>query len=185
MYSKREVDEAEQARKLSRMLAFPSFKHISEVISSGTLIDCPVTIQSLKRAIDIYGMQDNIPKGKTTHKTTPHDKIITVTRPPGNDFRLDSDIFFIEGNAFLITFSTPINLLGVTALANRTVNTISKARDQHIANYRSHGFQVVEIFLDSESGLISLNELTNLGVLNLLMHHQDKMYLLSRERSAS
>ena len=35
------------------MLAFPSFKDISEAISSGTLIDCPVTIQSLKRAIDI------------------------------------------------------------------------------------------------------------------------------------
>ena len=67
-------------------------------------------------------------------------------------------IFFIEGIVFLLTFSTPINLLGVTALANRTVNTISKALDQHIANYRSHGFQVVEIFLDSESGLIALNE---------------------------
>ena len=92
-------------------------------------------------------MQDNILKGKTTHKTTPHDKIITVTRPPGNDVRLDGDIFLIEGIAFLLTFSTPINLLAVAALANRTVNTISKALDQHIANYRSHGFQVVEIFL--------------------------------------
>ena len=85
LYSKRKVDEAKQARKQSRMLAFPSFKDISEAISSGTLIDCPVTIQSLKRAIDIYSTQDNILKGKTTHKTTPHDKIITVTRPPGND----------------------------------------------------------------------------------------------------
>ena len=127
LYSKREVDEAKQARKLSRMLAFPSFEDISEAISSGTLIDCPVTIRSLKRAIDIYGMQDNILKGRTTHTTTPHDKIVTVTRPPGNDVRLDGDIFFIEGIAFLLTFSTPINLLGVTALANRTVNTISKA----------------------------------------------------------
>ena len=59
LYSKREVDEAKQARKISRMLAIPSFKDISGAISSGTLIDCPVTIQSLKRAIDIYGMQDN------------------------------------------------------------------------------------------------------------------------------
>ena len=46
------------------MLAFPSFEDISEAISSGTLIDCPVTIQSLKRAIDIYGIQDNILKEK-------------------------------------------------------------------------------------------------------------------------
>ena len=85
-------------------------------------------------------MQDNILKGKTTHTTTPLNKIITVTRPPGNDVHLDGDIFFIEGIAFLLTFSTPINLHGVTALANRTVNTISKALDQRIASYRSHGF---------------------------------------------
>ena len=87
--------------------------------------------------------------------------------------------------SFLLSFSTPINLFGVTALANRTVYTISKGLDQHIANYRSHGFQVVEIFLDSESGLIALNETYQLRGLNSLMHHQDNMYLLSRERSAS
>ena len=82
LYSKREVDEAKQARKLSRMLAFPSFKDISEAISSGTLIDCPVIIQSLKRLIDIYGTPDSILKGKTTHK------IITITRPPDNDVQI-------------------------------------------------------------------------------------------------
>ena len=102
-------------------------------------------------------MQDNILKGKTTHTTTRHDKIITVTRPPGNDICLDGDIFLIEGIAFLLTFSTPINLLGVIALANRAVNIISKALDQDIPNCRSHCFQVAEVFIDSESGLTALN----------------------------
>ena len=140
------------------MLAYPSFKDISEAISSGTIIDCLVTIQRLRRSIDICGSPDSTSKGKTTHTTTPPVKIITITKSPGNNVRLDGDIFFIEGITFLLTFSTPVNLLGVTALANRTVNTISKALDQHIANYRSHGFQVVEVFLDSKSGLIALNE---------------------------
>ena len=140
------------------MLAYPSFKDISEAISSGTVIDCLVTIQRLRRSIDICGSPDSTSKGKTTHTTTPPVKIITITKSPGNNVRLDGDIFFIEGITFLLTFSTPVNLLGVTALANRTVNTISKALDQHIANYRSHGFQVVEVFLDSKSGLIALNE---------------------------
>ena len=129
LYSKREVEEAKQARELSRMLAFPSFKDISEAISSGTHIDCQVTIQSLRRSTDIYGTPDSILKGKTTHTTTPPDKIITITRRPGNDVHLDGDIFFIEGIAFLLTFSTSVNPLGVTALANRTVTTISKALD--------------------------------------------------------
>ena len=162
MYTKREVEEAKQARDLYRMLAYPSFKDMSEAISSGTLIDCPVTIQSLRRSTDIYGTPDGILKGKTTHTTSTLDKVITVIRPAGNDVHLNGDIFFIEGLAFFLTFGTPVNLLCVTALANRTVTTISKALDQHIANYRGHGFQVTEVFLDSESGLVALSEIYQL-----------------------
>ena len=142
MYTKGEVEEAKQARELYRMLAYLSYKDISEAITSGTLIDCPVTIQSLRRSTDIYGTPEGILKGKTTHISTPSDKIITVTRPAGNNVNLHGNIFFIEGIAFLLTFGTPVNLLGVTGLANRTVITISKALDQHIANYRAHSFQV-------------------------------------------
>ena len=38
----------------------------------------------------------------------------------------------------------------------------SGSLDQHLANYRGHGFQVTEVFLDSESGLIALNEIYQL-----------------------
>ena len=72
-----------------------------------------------------------------------------MSRPAGNDVHLKGDIFFIEGIAFFVTFATPVNLLGVIALA------ISKALDQQIANYRAHGYQVIEVLLDSESGLIN------------------------------
>ena len=89
LYSKREVEEAKQAREVSRMLAYSSFKDISEAISSSTLIDCLVTLQSLRMSIDIYGTPDSILKGKTTHPSTSPDKIITITRPTGNDVRLD------------------------------------------------------------------------------------------------
>ena len=138
------------------------YRDILEAITSGTLIDCPVTIQNLRRSTDIYGTPEGILKGKTTNSSTPSDKIITVTRPAGNDVNLHGDIFFIEGIAFLLTFGTPVNLLGVTALANRTVITVSKALDRHFANYRAHSFQLTEVFLDSESGLIALNEIYQL-----------------------
>ena len=93
MYTKWEVEEAKRARDLYRMLAYPYFKDMSEAISSGTLIDCPVTIQSLKSLTDIYGAPDDILKGKTTHTTTQPDKIITIIRPAGNDVHLNGDIF--------------------------------------------------------------------------------------------
>lgn len=85
-------------------------------------------------------------------------KIITITKPADNDVRIDGDIFFIEGIASLLIFGTPVKLFRVTALANRTATAISKALNQHIANYRPHGFQAVEVYLDSESRLIALNE---------------------------
>ena len=78
-----------------------------------------------------------------------------MSRPAGNDVHLKGDIFFIEGIAFFVTFATPVNLLGVIALANGKVSAISKALDQQIANYRAHGYQVIEVLLDSESGLIN------------------------------
>ena len=52
------------------MFAYPSFKDMSEAISSGTLIDCSVTIQSLKRSNDIYCIPEGILKGKTIHTST-------------------------------------------------------------------------------------------------------------------
>ena len=78
------------------MLAYPPFKDMSEAISSGTLIDCPVTIQSLKRSTDIYGTPDGILKGETTYTTTQPDKIITVIRPAGNDVHLNDDALHLS-----------------------------------------------------------------------------------------
>ena len=43
----------------------------------------------------------------------------------------------------------------MTAIANRTVTTISKALEHYITKYRSHGFQTA--FLDSDGGLIAVN----------------------------
>ena len=64
----------------------------------------------------------------------------------------------LTNRIFLLTFGTPVNPLGVTSLANRTVIIISEALDQHIANYRAHSFQVTEVFLDTKNGFIALNE---------------------------
>ena len=52
------------------MLTYPSFKDMSEAISSGRLIDCPLAIQSLKRSNDIYCIPEGILKGKTIHTST-------------------------------------------------------------------------------------------------------------------
>ena len=157
-YTKREVDRAKIASELTRMLAYPSLKATSSALSDGVLIDCPVTIQDVQRSIAIYGVPVPSIKGKTTHTTTLPDKIITVDRPAGNKVHLDADIFYVESIPFLLSHGTPLNLLAVTCLANRTEATVRKALDAHIAMYRSHGHIVTSILLDNESSLTSLQE---------------------------
>ena len=99
-YTKREVERAKAASELTRMLAYPSMKDTSAALADGVLIDCPVTIQDVQRAIAIYGVPVPSIKGKTTHTTTLPDKIITVERPGGNSVHIDADIFFIESIPF-------------------------------------------------------------------------------------
>ena len=43
MYTRRDVEEAKQAQELYRMLAYPSFKYMSETISSGC-VACVLTV---------------------------------------------------------------------------------------------------------------------------------------------
>ena len=78
MYTKREVEEAKQARDLYRMLAYPSFKDMSEAISSGTHHD--TKLKKIHRylwgtvygcwTLDIAGHRYDIPSRYWVTQTT-------------------------------------------------------------------------------------------------------------------
>jgi hypothetical protein len=110
IYTKREVQAAKQAQELMRRLGYPSTGDLIKMISNGTILNCPVTITDVKRAIEIYGRDLASLKGKTT---TTKSRIAQIDDLNGSKYQngnvcLCVDIMFINGVSFLISVSEDI-----------------------------------------------------------------------------
>jgi hypothetical protein len=64
-YTKAQVKAADLAVELSRKLGDPSDAVLSRMISTGGLIECPVTVEDLQRARAIYGPSVVAVRGKS------------------------------------------------------------------------------------------------------------------------
>eukprot|EP01040_Poterioochromonas_malhamensis_P013796 gene13796-15214_t len=160
-YSKREIRDARRAIDLIRTLGYPTPRQLIEMIQSGTILECPVTIHDVVRAHDIFG--DDIPslKGKTTHKKTPPINVEFINKPTTETQVLHTDIMFIDSLPYLISISTPMNLLLATSLDSRAKEDIAPAIINHINTYKSEGFTVKMVLCDGEGGIIVAKELLN------------------------
>jgi hypothetical protein len=65
-FTKRQIKGAELARTLYKTLGYPSMKDFKWVIRSNQIKDCPVTIQDIDVALNIWGKNIAAFKGKTT-----------------------------------------------------------------------------------------------------------------------
>jgi hypothetical protein len=70
-FTKRELENAEEARRLYVIMGRPSQKIFEKMITSGKLINS-VTVQDSRNAITIYGTDLGVLKGKTTRRKTEH-----------------------------------------------------------------------------------------------------------------
>ena len=66
MYNKRDVERADAAVELFRRLGYPSEPTLIRMIRGGTLLNCDVTVDDIKRAIYIYCKPLVSTKGKHT-----------------------------------------------------------------------------------------------------------------------
>jgi len=67
-FQKREVLGAEQARDLLRKLGYPSERDMVKMISSGGILNSPVTTRDVRVARAIFGPDLATLKGKTTRE---------------------------------------------------------------------------------------------------------------------
>ena len=152
MYTMREDEEAKQAQELYRML-YPS-KTCRRQYRAKHLSAAHLQFKALRDPTKYTVYQ------KASSKARPLIHLPCLTR---SSQCLDQQVMTytstvlssLSKESLSYSFGTPVNLLVLIALANRTVSAISKALDQHIANYRAHEYQVTEVLLDSESGLIA------------------------------
>ena len=70
-YSERAFKKAVQARKLYHLIGTPSVKDFKNIIQSNLIKNCPVTINDINIAENIFGKVISSIKGKTTRRSPP------------------------------------------------------------------------------------------------------------------
>ena len=109
-FTKREIEAADQARKLFITMARPSIKDFERLLTGNHMINCPVTLQDFRNAIKIYGLDVGVIKGRSTRESPAHTELINYNSESSNSSLnevhkviLCSDIMYVDKQAFMIT----------------------------------------------------------------------------------
>jgi hypothetical protein len=125
------------------------------VIQSNKIKDCPVTVQEIYVAREIWGKNIAALKGKTTRrKSIPvardYVKLPMELMKLHKDVFLTTDIFFVNKIPFFLTLSQKICFTAVNHLVDRTVPQIFKAFKEMYQYYLQRGFHIKTVHADSE-----------------------------------
>ena len=162
-YTKREVKRADEAMKLRRRLSFPADETISKL---QTIINIPTTRKDLVRSVDIYGKDRNSIRGKATKRKTKTIQLESVYKPSDVQQHMNIDIFFIDGEGYLISVLTPLDHVMISRIQNRTSEALRAAVYHHLATAESEGYDVTHILCDGEKGFAAFfNALRTAGYL--------------------
>jgi hypothetical protein len=154
LFTRREIEGADKARKLYQQLGRPSESFFQKILSQRMIINCPVTADDAKRALVIYGPDLATLKGKTTRQNGQHVPSITpiplpdYVREHHNNITLCIDIFFVQGQRFFHTISRDIKFRTVNPVLSLTKATLIENTMAVINAHRQRGFIVSNIHAD-------------------------------------
>ena len=153
--TRRQIKNAEVARTLYATLSYPSLKDFKWVIRSNQIKDCPVTVQDIDIAQQIWGKNIAALKGKTA-RGKPNAVAKDFVKVPmelmklHHEVYLTVDIFFVNKIPFFLTLSRKICFTTVNHLGNRTVPVIFKAFKEIYQYYFHRGFCIATVSADGE-----------------------------------
>jgi hypothetical protein len=155
LYTKRQVARADTARKLYRVIGFPSIRDFKHLIQTNQIKNCPVTVDDIKIYEAIYGADEYAMKGKSTRrkpKVVVND-YVEVPRElieAHKHIVLCMDIMFIDQVPMLVTVSKYIKYITVRYIKNRSDSVILEALGFVFTTYNAAGFVIKEIHCDRE-----------------------------------
>ena len=138
-YTQRQLTQAKAARKLLHALGYPSINDLKSMIKMNAIKDCPITIEDIQVAQDVYGPAIPSLKGKTT-RTTPSRVVRDVVEVPPellNKHRaieLYFDVFKINNMPYFATIS------------NIYFQTSEYAKSSKVVTYRNLFIRVCQIY---------------------------------------
>ncbi|KAG7361119.1 hypothetical protein IV203_036219 [Nitzschia inconspicua] len=153
-HTKRQLDEAQQARRMQNIIMHPSDQQLSDV-AIHHLRGCPVTKRLIQIASDVFGPNLGSLKGKTVHRPSKHVQPHTDPVPPSilerhRDVILATDIMFVNKIPFLLTVSCNLRFVTITDISNRQLATVEKELQKVVRLYELHGFRITSMLCDPE-----------------------------------
>ncbi len=164
-FTKREVQDAQEARSTFIKLGRPAMKDFIDMVRTGRLLNCPFSVKDIERASIIYGPDLGSLKGRSLRSPPDHIKIETnVPKELIQEIVLSGDIFYLFGIPFLVTKSRKLKLIAVQHLEDgKDHNAILKGFKSVMQLYNKHNFKITHFISDTEAGLQriegALNEL--------------------------
>jgi hypothetical protein len=154
-YSQRQIKGAEKARELYGIIGYPSIADYKNMIKMNLINDCPITIEDIKNAEDIYEPDIAVLKGKTVRKKPIQVKENFIQIPKElkqahKNVKISADVLFVNKIPILVTISENIGFTTVEILPSRKIKVLAKAFDNVIELYGSKGFNFTIINTDPE-----------------------------------
>ena len=145
-YSPRELEGANNARRLYVIMGRPSEETFKLTLKKGLVLNNPVTVTDYENAVTIYGKDLGAIKGKNVRKKPEHVKVNVDCFPREKKVLiLLVDIMYVMGMSFLIKVTRDIKFITSTWLVDKKKNMISNAMEHVINLYRGRGHMVEEM----------------------------------------
>ena len=151
MCTPREVLQAKKARGLYQTLGTPSTHDFKAIVRSNTIKGCPVTLEHIEIAEQIFGPDIGALKGKTTRRKPQPVVKDYMEIPPeltekAKTVELCIDTLFINKLPFLVTVSRRLQYRTITPLENQSMAVYRSALDQVLQAYNAQGFRISRIY---------------------------------------
>jgi hypothetical protein len=151
----KQVSAAKRARSLMHTFSCPLASELKKIITMNAIQDCPVTLDDIALAEQIFGKDVASLKGKTTREK-PEQVIDEIVEIPSelmlaqHNVKLFIDTCFVNGLLFLATILKHIKFHRASHLMSRTIQGYTDILLKILALYTKAGFAVRRISSDRE-----------------------------------
>jgi hypothetical protein len=157
MYTRKQVRRALEAGECLRALGFPSLQDAVNLVRDGNVRNVPYEVDDVRRFFDIYGAQISALRGKTSRK---HPKGAVMNDQTAKvqitHQVMVADVMHVCGEKFLVSISSPLEVLLVKHVKNLSTDSLGVALQAHINTLRSRGFEPERILVDPHKSLMAL-----------------------------
>jgi hypothetical protein len=144
-----------------KMLGYPSEVTLANASRTGSIANMPFTVKDIEDTLATKGRNIASHQGKATAKKTKSFPLVSSPKLTTRELELSIDIAFIEGEPYLFSVSSPLDLTMVNVLINPGAKSSIAARStpnlranlyEQLSKYHAHGFRITSVICDGEGG---------------------------------